>query len=301
MLKQNKRLQSLLLLHLIVLIFGFTGILGKFITLPAQQLVWFRMLIAFITIGLYAGISRQSFKNSPKNIWRMLAVGGIIAAHWITFFGSIKVSNVSIALACISSGALFTAFLEPWAYKRKIQWYEVFLGLVVIAALTLIFKFETNYQLGIILSVTSAFLASCFTVINGRFAQNIAPTQVSFYEMLGGWVCITIYLSFSNGFSTEMFQLTTSNTLSLLALGIVCTGFAFVAGVFVMKELTPFTVTLSVNLEPIYAIVMAFYFFEEHKQLSPEFFVGAVLILSTVLANATLKARKNKKALQTAN
>ncbi len=288
--------QSLFLLHLVILMWGFTGILGKILTdtLLSEQVVWHRMLIGAISIGAAVVFMRKTAWPTAKQILQLLAVGAVIALHWITFFGSIKASNVSIALACLSSGSLFTAILEPIFFKRKVQAYELILGLAVIGALILIFKFETNFQLGIILSVTSAFLASLFTTINGKFVKDIDPVKVSLYEISGGWVVVSIWMLISGGFTVTMFQLSSGAIWSLVALGTICTGFAFIAGVAVMKKLSPFTVSLSINLEPIYAIVLAFFFFNEYKYLTIEFYIGASIILATVLANALLKARANR-------
>lgn len=289
--------QSLFLLHLVILIWGFTGILGKVLTdtLLAEQLVWHRMLIGAVSIGIASYFMAKTPWPSRRETIQLLGVGVIIAVHWITFFWSIKVSNVSIALACLSSGSLFTAVLEPLFFKRKIQPYELILGLVVIGALVIIFKFESNYQLGILLSVCSAFLASLFTTINGKFAKNLDPVKVSLYEISGGWVVVSCWLMFSGGFTLVMFNLSPADIWSLLGLGTICTGFAFIAGVAVMKKLSPFTVSLSINLEPIYSIILAFFFFNEYRYLTFEFYIGAIIILATVVANALLKARVKRR------
>ncbi|MES2627869.1 MAG: DMT family transporter [Bacteroidota bacterium] len=289
--------QSLILLHIVILIWGFTGILGKVLTdvLLSEQLVWHRMLIGFLSIGAAVLVMKKTPWPSTGTVLQLFAVGVVIALHWVTFFGSIKASNVSIALACLSSGSLFTAILEPIFFKRKILAYELILGLAVIGALVLIFKFETNYQLGIILSVTSAFLASLFTTLNGKFVRNTDPVKVSLFEIFGGWVAVSIYLVFSGQLTEEMFDLPGSAWWRIIVLGTICTGFAFLAGVAVMKKLSPFTVSLSINLEPIYSIILAFYFFSEHRVLTTEFYIGAIIILGTVVANALLKARRNKQ------
>ncbi len=290
--------QSLFLLHLVILIWGFTGILGKVLTdsLSPEQLVWQRMLIGAASIGLYFFFQPKTSWPTLKQTCQLMGVGVIIAIHWLTFFGSIKVSNVSIALACLSSISLFTAILEPIFFRRKIQSYEVILGLVVIAALVMIFKFESEFQLGIILSVTSAFLASLFTTINAKFVKNVDAVKVSFFEIGGGWLALGVYMLFTNEFKAEMFELSPLQWGSLITLGTICTAFAFIAGVAVMKKLSPFTVSLSTNLEPIYSIILASFFFMEHKYLTTEFYIGSLIILGTVLANALIKARRDRKA-----
>lgn len=295
--------QSLALLHVVILIWGFTGILGKVLTdtMSPETLVWFRMLIGIVSIGGALFFLPKSPWPTKRQVALLLLVGLVIAIHWITFFGGIQVSNVSIALACLSSGSLFTAILEPIFFRRKMLLYEVVLGLLVIGALVLIFKFETNYQLGIILSVISAFLASLFTTINGKFVKKMDPIKVSYYEIIGGWLFICGWLAFTGGFKAEMFIMSSTQVWSLLALGTICTGFAFVAGVVVMKKLSPFTVSLSLNLEPIYSIILAFFFFNEYRHLTPEFYIGAVIILGTVVANALIKARIEKRKSASTN
>jgi drug/metabolite transporter (DMT)-like permease len=290
--------KSLLLLHLIVFIFGFTGILGKLITLPATQLVWLRMLIGFFGIGLYMLISKNKFSVSKKQFWQYLGVGVIIAMHWIAFFESIKVSTISIALVCLSTATLFTALLEPLLFGRKIKGYEIMLGIVVIIGLFAIFKFEFQYKWGILLSVVCAFLASLFNVINGRLTKNESPSTISFYEMLGGSIILTLFFGLSQ---PEMFQLSNISNSDwgfLLLLGIVCTSFAFVAGVLIMRQITPFTVALSINLEPIYGILLALIIFGEEEKMSSGFYLGAGIILSAVIGNAYLKRRERKLKLK---
>ncbi|MEX2379115.1 MAG: DMT family transporter, partial [Vicingaceae bacterium] len=255
--------KNLILLHIVVLIFGFTGVLGKLITVPSELLVWHRMLIASISIGAYLAFRKSSFKMVSKGLWATILTGFIIAAHWIFFFESIKQSNVSITLAALASASIFTALLEPLFFKRKIQLYELFLGSLVILGLYFIFQFETENAIGVILGVIAAFLASLFTVINGKLIKKYNSGRISFYELSGGVLAITLYFIFNGKLDAIHFDLGVSNWIYLLILAVVCTAFAFVASVEVMKELTPFTVSLSINLEPIYGIILAFVFFGE--------------------------------------
>ena len=282
-------LKANLMLHLIVLIFGFTGILGKMITLDSDLLVLYRMLIAAIGIWAYAFVAKKNDPLPWKKKLYLVFIGGIIALHWITFFESIKVSNVSVALVCISSASLFSAFLEPLFFRRRINPIEIFFGLMVIGGLALIFNFEPKYQLGIVLSCISAFLASLFTVLNGKLVKTINPTQISAYEISGGALFILGYFLLGSPISMETFFVGTSDLFYLIILGLICTSFAFVASVKVMQKLSPFTVTLSINLEPVYAIIMAFLFFNEYENVGWSFFVGGSMIIGTVILNAALK------------
>lgn len=287
--------KSNLLLHLIVFVWGFTAILGNLITLDALPLVWYRILIAVITLLLLFGFKRQTLKDSKSNVMRFLAAGIVIALHWLTFFWAIKVSNVSVTLACLSTGAFFTSILEPIFYKRKIIAYEVFFGFIVVCALGLIFSVSTKYVEGILLALSAACLSAVFSIINGKFAQHSSASIITFYEMIGGLLILTLYLLFSGGFTAEFFTVTTTDWLWLLVLGTFCTAFAFIGSVYIMKYITPFTVMLTINLEPVYGILLAILIFKDSEKMSPEFYVGALLILSTVVLNAIVKNRKKIK------
>lgn len=224
--------------------------------------------------------------------------------HWLTFFGSIKVSNVSITLALLSTGAFFTSILEPIFYKRKFVLYEVLFGLLVIVGLYIIFQVETEYTLGIILGLISAFLSAVFTLINGKLIKSTAPSVISFYELLTGVAAISIYLIFmtfssdgTKGFNSAFFIISSEDWLYLLILGSVCTAYAFIAAVAVMKHLSPYTIMLTVNLEPIYGIFLAFLIFGSKEQMNPQFYYGAMLILSTVILNGYLKTKGKIKKI----
>ena len=289
--QEGEKLNSYLHLHLIVFIWGFTAILGALISLEALPLVWFRMLFASGFILVYVFIKNTSLKLPTKIILSFLFTGLIIALHWFTFFKAIKVSNISVTLACLATGAFFTSILEPIFYKRKVIFYEVLFGLIVIAGLYLIFQVQGNYVDGIILGLTSAFLSALFSVINGKFAQKYHPAVISFYEIFGGVLCLTVYLLFTKSFTAGFFHLSLLDLLWLLVLSSVCTAYAFIASVGVMKHLSPYTVMLTINLEPIYGIVLALIIFNDKEKMSPQFYVGALIILSTVILNGILKNR----------
>lgn len=286
-------------LHAIVLVWGFTGILGKLISLDAYSIVWYRMLIAFAGLLIYAKIVRLPIMVDPLTLGKYLGVGFIVATHWILFFESIKVSTVSVALATMSSATLFTALLEPLFYRRKIIGYEMLFGVLVIAGLIMIFNFESSYYLGISLALLSAFCASLFTTINGKFIGNGEKSRViSLYEMLGGVIDITLYFLLTGELGIWESLPSGADLGYLLILGLVCTSLAFVISVEVMKHLSPYTVSISINMEPVYSIILALLFFGEEERMSPGFYAGALLILSTILVNAYLKRRQRKQALK---
>jgi len=292
---QNDNLKSYLQLHLIVFIWGFTAILGELISLDALPLVWFRMAMAVGFIFLFMIYKKSKFVVPRKTLFAFLFLGLVIALHWLTFFKAIKVSNVSVTLACLSTGAFFTSFLEPILYRRKVIWYEVAFGLVVIGGLYIIFNVEGDYYLGIILALISAFLSALFSVMNGKYAKMYDATVISFYELLGGVLCFSVYLLFTNTFSAEFFILKPSDWLYLLVLSSVCTAYAFIASVKVMKFISPYTVMLTINLEPVYGIILALLIFKEKEKMSPEFYFGAVIILATVILNGIIKYRLRNK------
>jgi drug/metabolite transporter (DMT)-like permease len=281
-------------LHFIVLIFGFTAILGELISIAALPLVWYRMGIASILLFALLAILKRNPPNR-KNIWLLLGTGGIIAAHWVTFFHAVKVSNVSVTLACMSTAPFFASILEPLFFKRKIKSIEVVLGIVTIIGLVLIFRVSGEYIEGIVFGLTSAFLAALFAVINGVFITASKPIWITAIEMLGGFLVLTIVLTASAGWNTQMFQLPAMDWVWIGVLATICTAYAFVVSVSVMKQLNPFTVVLSINMEPIYGIILAFLIFGESEKMTGSFYLGAAIIISTVFINAFVQA-KNRRA-----
>ena len=294
---QNDNLKSYLHLHVIVFIWGVTAVLGKLISLEALNLVWYRMFFAAVIMVFVILISKQTLKIPLRVLAGFILSGIIIALHWLTFYQAIKVSNVSITLACLSTGAFFASILEPIFYKRKIIWYEVLFGLIVIFGLGIIFKVETQFTAGIYLAVTSAFLSALFSVLNGKYAKEYNPNVISIYELGSGVVFISIYLFFAGSFTPAFFALSLNDLLWLLILSSVCTAYAFSASIKVMKFLSPFTVMLTINLEPIYGIFLVLLIFPENEQMSPMFYLGALIILVTVIANGIMKSRKKRVTL----
>ncbi|WP_147678019.1 DMT family transporter [Algibacter pacificus] len=294
----NANLKDYFHLHILVFIAGFTAILGDLITITAIPLVWFRMLMAFILLVGYALFSKVKLKISPKSLLRLSAGGVIIALHWITFFGAIHASNVSTTLAVFSTGTFFASIIEPIVYKRKILWYEIFFGILAIVGVCIITQSEMRYLTGVILGVLSAFLSSLFAVLNGSFLKKHSATVISFYEFISGVLFITIYiLCFGGGFSIEFFSLSTSDFWFLFILASVCTTYAFIASVYIMKTVSPYTVVLTYNLEPVYGIILALILFPEKEKMSPTFYYGAFVIITVVLLNGLVKnSRKLKRS-----
>lgn len=291
----SDNLKSYLHLHFIVFIWGFTAVLGKLISLDAMPLVWYRMSIAVLFILLYIWHKKVPMKVPLKTLLGFLFAGLVIAFHWFTFFKAIKVSNISVTLACLSTGAFFASLMEPIFYGRKVIWYEVFFGIIVFIGLYIIFNIDGHFINGILLALTSAFLSALFSMINGKYAKEYNPTVISFYELLGGVFFFSIFLYFTGSFNTSFFKVSNSDWLYLIILSTFCTAYAFIASVKVMKFLSPYTVMLTINLEPIYGIILAVIVFEETEKMSFNFYIGALIILSTVILNGVLKYHSTQK------
>ena len=292
----NVNFKNHLHLHLIVFIWGFTAILGQLISLSALPLVFTRMSIAVVVIYIYLLIRKKNLTIQTKDIVRFLIFGFVIALHWLTFFHAIKISNISITLACISTGAFFTSILVPIFYKRKFILYEVLLGCMVVVGLLLIFQFETQYKMGIIVALTSAFLSASFSIINGKLANTHDSVVISFYELVGGLFLLACFLFYQGGFTVNNFNFQPNDYLWLGILGSICTAYPFIATIDIMKYLSPYTVMLTINLEPIYGILLAVFLFKDQEKMTPVFYIGAVIILLTVLLNAYFKNRKKATA-----
>lgn len=290
--------KNLIILHITVFVWGFTGILGALISIDAAHLVWYRVLIAFISLYGYFLFKKISIRVSRETFLKLFFTGAIVAAHWILFFQSIKLSTVSVALVSLSSLTLFTAILEPLLKRQKISGLEIFTGLMIISGIYMIFKFESQYSIGIISGLLSALCASIFSIINSKQIQNRPAPIISFYELIGAWVWVSLYILISEGLKAPV-SLNPSDLFFLLILGTVCTSLAYVAGVAVMKELSAFRVALITNLEPVYGIILAFMFFGKKEQMTPGFYAGAIIVLGTIFLYPYLKNIKRKPISKT--
>lgn len=295
MLFKNK---NLLLLHFIVLIWGWSPILGKLINIEgviAYQLVWFRMLITVITVASYLFFTKQNIRLPKKDIYQLIGIGVIIAFHWFCFYNAINVSNVSVTLVAFATGTLFTSIIEPVFYQRKVIRYEIAFGMVIIAAIAMIFKVETEYTLGIIFGMLAALTSSFFTVFNGLLVRRIPSSVIAIYELSGGFLVLTIYLFFTGEFDPEFFNLTPGAWGWLGVLSVLGTAFPFIASVNLMKKISPYTVTLTVNLETIYGIIIAYILWKKDEAMTPGFYIGTLIILATIFGNGLLKQYLKKE------
>lgn len=289
--------KNILILHFTVLIWGFTGILGDLITVSAIHLVWYRVLIAAISLYIYFILTGKSLAVDRGRLIQFLLVGGVVGLHWVLFFHAIKISTVSVTLVTLSAVTLFTAILEPIVNRKKISIADVTVGLVIIFGIYLIFKFEIQYLWGIIYGLSCAFCASIFSILNARMVKKSSPTLITFYEMLGAFLWLSLFMLFTGDFNAEMW-LSTSDWGYLLLLGVVCTALAYALGVAVMKELSAFTVALTTNMEPVYGIILALLIFGEKETMSTGFYLGAVIVLTAVFIYPYLKTKMAFKRKQ---
>lgn len=273
--------KNLIILHFTVFIWGFTGILGQLISISAVSLVWYRVLIAAASLFLYFKVNKTGLKLSINSFFQLIFTGALVGGHWVLFFASIKLSTVPVALVCLSSITLFTAIFEPIINKKKISKLEIFAGLLIIIGIATIFKFETKYTKGIEAGLLSAVCASLFSILNSRLIKKHEAPVIAFYELSGAFIWITIYLLCTGGFNPSMY-LKGTDIGYLFILGTVCTSLAYVAGVSVMRELSAFRVALITNLEPVYGIIMSLVFFKDMNKMTIGFWVGALIILSTI-------------------
>ena len=290
--------KAFLQLHIAVLFAGFTAIIGKLITLNEGILVWYRMLLSAVSLGLLLLLRKELTRISFLNVLKMFGVGAIVAMHWVTFYGGIKYANVSVSVTCLSAIGFFTSFFDPVIMRRRIDWVEVVLGLLTIFGIYLIFNFYPEYKMGIIFGIISAMLACLFPIFNKTLLKEISPKIVTLYEMTGGFLALCfilpLYLHF---FPATYFVPTTTDWFWLLILSWICTVFAFILSLNALKHLSPFTTNLSYNLEPVYSIIMAFIIFKENKFLGAGFYYGFALILLAVSLQMMRVYRDRKNGL----
>ncbi|MFJ1377961.1 DMT family transporter [Capnocytophaga canimorsus] len=277
-------------LHFIIFLWGFTAILGKIITLEASALVWYRMLLtSSILLVFVFFFQKETIKIPKKLFFKLLGVGFLMALHWLFFFQSIKVSNVSIALSCISTTTLFTAITEPIVYKRRLDWLEIIIGIVIVLGMILIFKTEIQYKEGIFYGILCALLASIFSVFNGKLHGSTTSGNIIFYEIFGGFLALSGYF----GLTGELLNFTQISWVDfwwVLLLAGLFTAYPMFESIRLMKHISPFTLVLAVNLEPIYGVVFAYLIFGESEHMSPIFYMASAVMLAAIFLNGFIKS-----------
>ena len=294
------RFKNYLHLHFIVLIYGFTGILGKLITLPAHYLVLYRLLLTIPILYVFILFRKESLKIDKKLFLKYLGIGVIIGLHWLTFFHSIKVSNVSVALSCFASSSLFAGILEPLIERKPIRRLEIFSSIIVLVTLCVMLGFEIRYWQGALFGVLAAFLAALFTVLNKQLSATKAVITMSLYEMIGALVPVVVVLGISmlsvgalHATPVQMWQIPSLADLGwLLLLASVCTAYPFAATIKLLRSLTAFNVSLAVNFEPIYSIIFAYLFFGESERMTPVFYIGLCVVFGVVFLYQVVKPQR---------
>lgn len=290
-------------LHFLVFLWGFTAVLGLLILIPPVEVVFYRTFLSALGLAMVMIFNKIPFKIESAEILKILGTGFLIAAHWILFFASARVSTASVCLAGMATTAFWTSLLEPLALKRSIKWFELVLGLVVIAGLYIIFHFEVRYTLGLVMASGSALLAAIFTVINSRFVLRHNHFTITFYEMVGAMIGIGLFFPvylhwFADGGELNL-SISWMDFLYIAILAFICTVYAYSASIQLMKRISAFVINLTVNLEPVYGIIFAFLIFGDKERMVPGFYIGALVILLSVLSYPILNRRYNGRYLDT--
>lgn len=287
-------------LHFIILLWGFTAVAGKLISLPAVEMVFYRTILAAIGMGAVIIFNRTSFRVEGVTLLKLLATGSIVAVHWLTFFGAGQVSNPSTSLVGFATCSLWAAFLEPLIQRKKIDMLEIGLGIVVVIGLVLIFSFRFQYKLGLWLGIASGFTAALFAVINARLARRIHTHTITFYEMVGAILTVTLFLPVYRVTLSEgilQLQPTASDWMLIALLAWVCSVYAYSVAINLTKKMSVFFIQLTLNLEPVYGILLALLVFGQQEVMDTTFYVGTSIILSAVLAYPYLKRRLSWRAV----
>lgn len=291
----NDKLKNQLHLHFIVFIWGFTAILGALISIEAVPLVWYRVLLSSAALYLVLRIRKVRFEENWADLLKLGVGGLIVALHWVTFFHAIKISTVSTTLVSLSSSAFFVVLIKPFFERKKFQWYELFLALIAIVGFVVIFRSEKLFTEGILVALASAFLVALFAVMNSRFIQKYSGSKIAFYELFFATVFLSALLMIQGEFTPDFFKISQMDWIYLLVLALVCTAYPFVVATNLLKKMSPFTIVLTNNLEPVYGIILALLIFGDKEMMSPEFYLGALVILSCVILNGWIKNVRFKK------
>ncbi len=292
---QNDKTKDLLSFHFLVFLWGFTSILGALIQLNSIQIVWHRMFIAFFLVGIYFSFFVKEKLLIPKKfLLRLIIAGILISSHWVAFFYAIKTSGVSLTLSIMASGAFVTSLIEPLFFKRKFSFKELTFGSIALIGLIIIFRAEFDQYFGMAIAFLATILSVFFTLINSNLVkEKQSPIKITFYELFIGWLAITIFMFFDIDQIKSLFKFDYKDLILLIVLGSICTAYAHVISVKVMRNLSPFSFMVIINLEPVYAILLSLIFFGKDELMSFDFYIGFVLILIAIFLD-TLDKRKNR-------
>jgi len=286
------KMYKLTSLHIMVVILGLTGVFGKLISLSAIHLVWYRMGIAFISLAIFLAFKKQLFSVSKKDFISLLGVGALVTFHWLCFFESIKVSTVSVAVVCLATSSLFSALIEPFFFKRKFLFYEVIMGVVVVVALAFIMGTETKYFWGYFYGIMAALLATLFTLFNAKYINKVGAAKITMIEMLSGVMIISCILFFQQDYTVFTTKISITDLTYLILLGTLCTAMVFVWLTEIMRHITPYSLIMAINLEPVYSIIFALIIFGDNELMSSSFYFGSCVIIGIVFLDGYLKNKQ---------
>ena len=300
---QNDKTKDLIHFHFLVFLWGFTSILGALIQLNSIQIVWHRMFIAYVLVGLYLLLNKRNMFYVKKKYFIQLIIAGIlISAHWVAFFYAIKMSGVSLTLSIMASGAFITSLIEPIVFKRKFSIKELTFGSITLIGLIIIFRAEFDQYIGMSIAFLATILSVIFTLLNSKLVkEKLSPTSITFYELFIGWSAISIYMLFDIDQIYTLFEFSQNDMFLLLILGSICTAYAHVGSVKVMRNLSPFSFMIIINLEPIYAIILSLIFFGKNELMSFDFYIGFILILTSIFLDSLDKRKTRLKKLTEKN
>lgn len=285
-------------LHFIVFLWGFTAILGLMISIPSVEMVLYRTLLAALGMGAFMLWRNGSFQVSKVDSIKLILIGSIVCFHWLAFFGSARVSNASVSLVGFATNSLWAAMLEPWMNRNRIKKFELLLGLVVIVGLYVIFSFNFEYKLGLALGIAAGFTAALFSVLNAKMVRRIDPYAITFYEMIGAFIATALFLPIYKYTIAEQGELrlipTSLDWVYITLLAWVCTVYAFSMSVKLMKKLSVFFIQLTLNLEPVYGIIMALIILGNSEKMGLNFYAGTLIIISAVVSYPWLKKKFDK-------
>lgn len=296
-LKMRPKTKAYIELHIAVFLFGFTAILGDLISIESIPLVWWRVLITCISLFFLINLFKTIRKIPRKLLLIYLGTGVIVALHWITFFGAIKVANASICLVALATTSLFTSILEPIILKFKHRWYEIAIGLLIIPGMVLVANnIEVSKLAGIWLGLISAFLAALFSIINKKYIEGSDTMSITFLELGAAFLFISFILPFYYQYNPEMlFMPKGMDWVYLLILALLCTTFAYVLALGALKHISAFAANLTVNLEPVYGILLAIFILKENQELSTGFYLGVLVILIAVFIHPIISKRMSSE------
>ena len=289
---ENKR-KAYLQLHFVVLLYGLTAILGDLISISAFSLVWWRVLITSISLLILLKMSKSLLSIPTSDLLKFAGIGVIIALHWVTFYGAIKLANASVALAAFASTSLFTSILEPIMTSKRFDKTELIIGILVIPAMLLIANtIDVSLLSGLWVGLFSAFLAAIFSILNKKMVNKATSYQITFIEMFSAFCFLSLLLPYMLGQGTQLMPLAT-DWIYLIILSLLCTTLAFILNLKALEHVSAFDANLVINLEPVYGILMAVFILKEHKELTPQFYVGVVIIILLVISHPIIKKLKS--------